>query len=127
LLSHWRDDVGVRVGESACRGGVEDIVRIRITLDDYPVAVNFTENPGIVIVSVGIGAFVVEAPTFEEAVVQLADELQDQAIDIGLKAVPRCVGAHFHPARAQVVDNTAVWVCPASGETIRQIGSGTAG
>jgi hypothetical protein len=100
---------------------------LEFPLDDYPVAVNFTENPGIVILSVGIGVFVVDAPTFEEVVVQLADELQDQAIDIRLKAVPRCVGAHFHPPRAQVVDNTAVWVCPASGETIRHIGSGTAG
>ncbi|MER7754669.1 hypothetical protein [Kitasatospora sp. NPDC097643] len=51
------------------------------------------------------------APT--DALVLLADRLQDWAVELTHgTALPPCPG-HPHPMRAAVVDGAAVWCCPA--------------
>ncbi|MEU5437965.1 hypothetical protein AB0G73_31975 [Streptomyces sp. NPDC020719] len=47
-----------------------------------------------------------------EALVLLADRLQDWAIELTHgQALPPCPG-HPHPMSAAMVDDTAAWVCP---------------
>ncbi|MQS16576.1 hypothetical protein F7Q99_31405 [Streptomyces kaniharaensis] len=51
-----------------------------------------------------------------DALVLLADRLQDWAIELTHgAALPPCPG-HAHPMRAAVVDGAAVWCCPARPE-----------
>ncbi|MEU4346959.1 hypothetical protein [Streptomyces sp. NPDC023838] len=51
-----------------------------------------------------------------EALVLLADRLQDWAIELTHgQAIPLCPG-HPHPMSAAAVDDSAAWVCPASPE-----------
>ena len=61
----------------------------------------------------------------EELVVSLADQLQEQVFPESRgawgQARPRCPG-HDHPARAELVGDRAMWVCPASERPLRRIG-----
>ncbi|MFK8906187.1 hypothetical protein [Streptomyces sp. YS-3] len=53
-----------------------------------------------------------------EALVLLADRLQDWAIELTHgRALPPCPG-HPHPMSATAVDDSAAWVCPASPEQV---------
>ncbi|MEV6547775.1 hypothetical protein AB0M57_03590 [Streptomyces sp. NPDC051597] len=53
-----------------------------------------------------------------EALVLLADRLQDWAIELTHgQALPPCPG-HPHPMSAAAVDDRAAWVCPASPEQV---------
>ncbi|GAA0578450.1 hypothetical protein [Streptomyces crystallinus] len=53
-----------------------------------------------------------------EALVLLADRLQDWAIELTHgQALPPCPG-HPHPMSAAALDDTAAWVCPASSEQV---------
>jgi hypothetical protein len=69
--------------------------------------------------SVGV---VIEASTAEaEAVALLAEQLQDAVLEAtGGTPVPPCPG-HAHPAVPDVVEGTACWTCPRSGQVRRPI------
>ncbi|GLU47850.1 hypothetical protein [Nocardiopsis ansamitocini] len=59
-----------------------------------------------------VGVELTEAMTEAEAVVTLADQLQDTVMEHTHGApVPPCPG-HGHPAVAAVVDGVASWTCP---------------
>lgn len=56
-----------------------------------------------------------------EAVVLLADQLQDAVLEETCGApLPECPG-HGHPAVARVVDGAACWACPSTGTALRPI------
>ncbi|HEX5782167.1 MAG TPA: hypothetical protein VFX80_09600 [Solirubrobacteraceae bacterium] len=62
---------------------------------------------------------------FEELVVAFADQLQEQVFPESRgawgQARPPCPG-HNHPARAELVGDQAMWVCPVSELQLRRIG-----
>ncbi len=76
---------------------------VAVTLADR----DFTESSTV-------GAyFVPDLPT-SEAVVALASQLQDHAIEATwAEPLPACPG-HAHPLAAEILDGEAVWVCPVS-------------
>jgi hypothetical protein len=61
----------------------------------------------------------------EELVVSLADQLQEQVFPESRgawgQARPPCPG-HAHPARAELVDDVAMWVCPDTERPLARIG-----
>jgi len=101
------------------------LLELGLSLDKHPVGVHVTNDNRTLILSVGIADFDFPVRPLQEAIVEIADELQNQAIDIHFRAVPQCVDGHFHPPRAELVENEAMWICPRSGMTVRRIGRGT--
>jgi hypothetical protein len=67
------------------------------------------------------------AETPEQAVVRVANVVQDAAVEAlasaGLSAVwPVCPLHRHHPLNAVVLDMTPVWQCPTTGDVIAVIG-----
>ncbi|RKN44296.1 hypothetical protein [Micromonospora endolithica] len=58
----------------------------------------------------------------EEAVVELADTLQEKEFDEGDTTWPGCVAGHAHPPTAAVVDGVASWQCPRDRTALAPIG-----
>lgn len=84
-------------------------------------------NPGFVDVVLGSGdaEYTVQLAASDETAwlaVHLADGVQDfVSLEVSRgTSTPRCPG-HGHPATAQVRDGAAVWVCPATGDPVRDI------
>lgn len=59
--------------------------------------------------------------SLEQAVCELADELQDFAIDSTGQAWPKCPD-HEHPLEAELITGQASWVCPQTSEALYPIG-----
>lgn len=54
-----------------------------------------------------------EDMTQDEALVLLADQLQESVLEsTGGAPAPRCPAGHGHPAAAELVDGVASWTCP---------------
>ncbi|SCG34269.1 hypothetical protein [Micromonospora coxensis] len=60
--------------------------------------------------------------TVEEAVVALADILQEKALEEGDTAWPGCRPGHPHPPTPRLSGGTAVWSCPRDAGTLSGIG-----
>ncbi|MBQ0903395.1 hypothetical protein [Micromonospora sp. U21] len=58
----------------------------------------------------------------EQAVVELADTLQEKEFDEGDTTWPDCTAGHTHPPTAAVVDGVACWQCPRSQAALSRIG-----
>ncbi|GAA4670189.1 hypothetical protein [Phytohabitans rumicis] len=58
----------------------------------------------------------------EEAAVELADLLQEEAIESGDVLWPGCLPGHSHPPTPRLANGTAVWACPKDGIVITRIG-----
>ncbi|MGC1212931.1 MAG: hypothetical protein WA890_16890 [Micromonospora sp.] len=58
----------------------------------------------------------------EQAVVELADLLQEKEFDEGDTSWPGCLPGHTHPPTAALVDGVACWQCPSSHATLFPIG-----
>ena len=61
------------------------------------------------------------ATSAPEAVVFLADLVQDDVIERCWQPWPECPG-HGHPARPRVRGNRPEWVCPRTGALLAEIG-----
>jgi hypothetical protein len=71
------------------------------------------------------GALPPEVSTVAEAVVALADLLQEQLIEAGPdRSWPGCVPGHGHPPAARLVSGTPVWACDRTGAVAGPIGPG---
>jgi hypothetical protein len=72
------------------------------------------------------GLWIEEDEPFESLVVRLADQLQEQVFPESRaawgQARPPCPG-HSHPARAELVGDQALWICPASERPLGRIGA----
>ncbi|SCG55333.1 hypothetical protein [Micromonospora halophytica] len=60
--------------------------------------------------------------TVEEAVVALADLLQEEALECGDTAWPGCRPGHPHPPTPCLSGGTAVWSCPRDATALAGIG-----
>ncbi|MGB2571266.1 hypothetical protein ACPFP2_22865 [Micromonospora citrea] len=60
--------------------------------------------------------------TVEEAVVALADLLQEEALELGDTVWPGCRPGHTHPPTPRLSGGTAVWSCPADATALADIG-----
>ncbi|MEV4490186.1 hypothetical protein AB0K04_08740 [Micromonospora coxensis] len=69
----------------------------------------------------GVGALPM-VTTVEEAVVALADILQEKALEEGDTAWPGCRPGHPHPPTPRLSAGTAVWSCPRDTTTLSGIG-----
>ncbi len=63
----------------------------------------------------------VPVSALDEAAVAFADRVQDDLIDIYRRAVPECLPGHPHPPKADLVDGHAAWLCPRTGQVVRQM------
>jgi hypothetical protein len=76
----------------------------------------------------GCGISVLASETTEQRIANLADQVQDPAVEglpqFGLPAVwPECrEHPNSHPLRALTTDGAAFWVYPMSGDRVQQIG-----
>ncbi|MFY7066267.1 hypothetical protein ACOQFV_10420 [Nocardiopsis changdeensis] len=67
------------------------------------------------------GSYLQAAMTDAEAVVHLADGLQDAAVEQALgRPLPPCPG-HPHPPTARLVSGVPAWTCPRTGGAVRPI------
>jgi hypothetical protein len=76
----------------------------------------------------GCGISVLASETTEQRIANLADQVQDTAVEglpqFGLPAVwPACPEhPNSHPLRALTTDGVAFWVCPMTGDRVQKVG-----
>ncbi|WP_410814777.1 hypothetical protein [Micromonospora sp. 067-2] len=57
----------------------------------------------------------------EQAVVEMADALQEEEFDEGDTTWPGCTAGHTHPPTAAVVNGVACWQCPRNHNILSRI------
>ncbi|MGC5310262.1 hypothetical protein [Micromonospora zamorensis] len=83
---------------------------LEVQLDDLDAIELFYERPGWTGAAT-LGSLPV-VHSVEQAVVALADLLQEKEIEAGDNTWPGCRGGHSHPPAAALLDGDAWWRCP---------------